>query len=301
MTALHDTDDVAQLRAELVAQQRAFAARFARLERRRRFPRRALPLLIATLLVALLPLSILAADPVFGDLGQAAEPHRADIQALGNAGLTTGFDDPTADDPIYRLYDPKGLVTREQMASFLARTAGLGGNAPVANAKTAQTATQATTASTVATNPAGGTAYAANELLRVASGHGDNVTLGTTRSTLGTVTIQAPAAGYVLLDSTLIVALFTTNTNVVVQFSWNDGAAGVTGFATEVGARQVSGEDLRVSASPLAIFPIPQAGTYTYNLQAQIVGGTGTASVFNANLTGLYVPFGYNGGHTLAP
>jgi hypothetical protein len=289
MTDQPHRDDLAQLRAQLAEQQ----ARLARLERRRRFPRRALPLIIATLLVALMPLSILAANPVFGDLGQAAEVHRADIQALGNAGITTGFDDPTADDPIYRLYDPKGTVTREQMASFLARTAGLGGNAPVANAKMAQTA------STVATNPVSGTTYAANELLRVASGHSAYQQLSASRSTLGTVTIQAPAAGYVLLNSTLLVASFTSNTNVVVQFSWENSAAGVTGFATEVGARQVTGEDLRVSASPLALFPVPQAGMYTYNLQAQITAGTGTASVYNTNVTALYVPFGATG--TSAP
>jgi len=35
-------------------------------------------------------------------------------------------------------------VTRQEMASFLARAAGLGTNPPVANAKTAQTATNAT-------------------------------------------------------------------------------------------------------------------------------------------------------------
>lgn len=90
-------------------------------------------------LVALIPLATLAAAPACSDLGDAAEVHQPNIVALGNAGITTGFDDPTSGNPAIRLYDPKGTVTREEMASFLARTAGLGGNAPVANAATALT------------------------------------------------------------------------------------------------------------------------------------------------------------------
>lgn len=97
---------------------------------------------IAILLVALMPLSLLAADPTFSDLNEAATVHRTNIQAIGNVGITTGFEDPA--NPDVRLYNPKGQVTREEMASFLARTTGLGSNPPVANAKTAQTAANAT-------------------------------------------------------------------------------------------------------------------------------------------------------------
>ena len=64
----HPTDQAATLdalRARLAAQE----ARITRLERRRRLPRRALPLALVALLVALAPLSILAADPFFSDLG----------------------------------------------------------------------------------------------------------------------------------------------------------------------------------------------------------------------------------------
>ena len=143
-------DDLAQLRALIMDQQAALAAqravtaaqqaRLAQLERRR-FPRRFLPLAIVVLLAALMPLSMLAAGPTFSDLGTAAPVHQPNIQAIGDAGISTGFEDPN--DPTKRVYDPKANVTREEMASFLARTAGLGGNAPVANAKTAQTAADA--------------------------------------------------------------------------------------------------------------------------------------------------------------
>jgi len=110
--------------------------------------RKRLPLALVALLVALVPLGIAAAGPTFSDLGEAAPVHQANIQAIGDAGITTGFDDPA--NPGQRTYNPKGLVTREEMASFLARTAGLGTNAPIVNAKTAQTATTAQNAANAA-------------------------------------------------------------------------------------------------------------------------------------------------------
>ena len=120
------TDAMVALRAQVAALQR----RQSHLERRRRFPRRLPPLALVAVLVALLPLSMLAADP-FTDLNPGS-PHNANIAAIAAAGITNGCDPGVA-------YCPNGLVTREEMASFLARTAGLGGNPPVANARTAQT------------------------------------------------------------------------------------------------------------------------------------------------------------------
>jgi hypothetical protein len=89
------------------------------------------------LLVALVPLALLAAGP-FTDLDPNS-PHNGNIAAIQAAGITKGCDPPD-----FTQYCPKDYVTREEMASFLARTAGLGGNPPVANAKTALTATDAT-------------------------------------------------------------------------------------------------------------------------------------------------------------
>ena len=83
------------------------------------------------------------------------------------------------------------------MASFLARTAGLGGNAPVANAKTAQTANIAQNAGNA--NTVGG--YAPSGLVRVASATTDGFfnTIPTT-PTYGAfpgliLTITAPGDG----------------------------------------------------------------------------------------------------------
>jgi hypothetical protein len=122
-------------------------ARLARLERRRRLPRRAVAVLLVALLVAVVPLATLAAGP-FSDLNTGSV-HNPNIQAIAAVGITTGCNPPENTE-----YCPNDLVTREQMASFLARTAGLGGNPPVANARTAQTATNAVNAHRLDDQPA---------------------------------------------------------------------------------------------------------------------------------------------------
>jgi hypothetical protein len=154
---------------------------------------------VAALLIALVPLSILGAGPTFNDLTTAGVEHQADIQAIGAVGITTGFDDPKSSDPNQRLYDPKGLVTREQMASFLARTAGLGTNTPIVNAATALK---------LGASPAGTTTFAANELTRIAAfNSGDDFFLTSSTSTppardIHTLTINVPVQSYVLFQFT---------------------------------------------------------------------------------------------------
>jgi hypothetical protein len=117
----------AALRAEVAALRRQIGRR-----RRRNSWRRVGALVIVAALTALAPLGLFAAS--FTDLN-AGSPHNGNINAIADAGITKGCNPPTNDN-----YCPNDLVTREQMASFLARTAGLGGNPPVVNAKTAQTA-----------------------------------------------------------------------------------------------------------------------------------------------------------------
>jgi hypothetical protein len=77
---------------------------------------------ILALLMALVPLSIFAANP-FADFSTAAPVHQPNIDTAYNLGITTGFNNP--EDPSTRLYYPKENVTREEMASFLIRTASL--------------------------------------------------------------------------------------------------------------------------------------------------------------------------------
>ncbi len=128
LLAAHETRLAAQESANA-----ALRAQIAALQPRNcvgRRPRRARPRLASAflaLLIALVPLGLLAANP-FTDLTGGA--HDADIDLIYNAGITQGC---TATE-----YCPTKPVTRQEMASFLARTAGLGSNQPVVNAKTLQ-------------------------------------------------------------------------------------------------------------------------------------------------------------------
>lgn len=131
-------DALREILARLDAQESELATlRTARMRQRARTwltgPRtrgRTVALALLALLIALVPLSILAANP-FTDLDPAqANGHNPNIDTIYNLGITTGCT-PTE-------YCPKDAVTREQMASFLARTVGLGRMAftsfPVADA-----------------------------------------------------------------------------------------------------------------------------------------------------------------------
>jgi hypothetical protein len=134
------SDELARLRGEIAAVRAECAALRRQVARRRRSRhRRFIPAAALALLLALVPLGLLAANP-FTDLDPGSV-HNADIDALYTAGITTGCV-PNA------RYCPADFVTREQMASFLARTAGLGSNPPVARALTAETATNAAHAAT---------------------------------------------------------------------------------------------------------------------------------------------------------
>ncbi len=304
MTAQQHTDELAQLRAEV-------AALRAKVDQpRRRFPRRVLPLALVALLVALLPLSLLAAGPVFSDLPTAAPVHQPNIQAIGDAGITTGFEDPAH--PGQRLYNPKDNVTREEMASFLARTAGLGGYPPVVNALTAtnanaaisanhatsaDTATTATTA-TSADNAATVGGYAPSGLARVAHATGNSIGNFTTTicfnyTTLAQATLTAPAAGFLLVSGAAVTA--------------NQGGGGRRDFflRTRVGVdaslfSAASAGTSQATAATTWVFPVP-AGAQTIVLEgcSMLISGAQTISVANQQLTVLFVPFGSTG--TAAP
>lgn len=156
------------LRAELASVRRE-------LRRRRRAP--GLAVALVALAVALVPAGLFAANP-FDDLN-AGSPHNGNIDAIYSAGITTGCV-PNAS------YCPNDFVTRQEMASFLARTAGLGPNPPVANAATAQTATNAINA-TNATNA-------------VSAQTATNATNATNAATLGGVPASAYLQGGGALD-----------------------------------------------------------------------------------------------------
>jgi hypothetical protein len=123
-------DDTRQRLARLERELTILRAQVARRQRRPRARATLLGVALVALL-ALSPLTAIAAN--FVDLNPGSG-HNPNINAIADAGISLGCV------PDGSRYCPNDLVTREQMASFLARTAGLGTNPPVANALTAVTA-----------------------------------------------------------------------------------------------------------------------------------------------------------------
>jgi hypothetical protein len=126
-----------EILARLDAQDAELAAlraeREARRSRRLRMPggRRGhlLAVALTAVLVALVPLAIYAANP-FTDLEGTV--HDPDIDTIYNLAITTGCNPPDLDE-----YCPTGNVTRQEMASFLARTASLNRVAAVSRSSAA--------------------------------------------------------------------------------------------------------------------------------------------------------------------
>jgi hypothetical protein len=286
-------DELATLRGTVARQGVTLHQQGAELAAQRRLPRygrsarRLLPLLMAALLTALIPLATLAANP-FNDLTGGV--HDRNIDAIYNAGITTGCD------PGVR-YCPTANVTREEMASFLARTAGLGDNPPVANALTAQLAATAQRAVTAETaNTVGG--YAPSGLVRVARGTGYTqtaLTLTDEFQAVAQLVIAAPGGGFLLASGHLT---FTNPTGAVhyVEYRLREpgGEASVPSTATLPTLSNTAG-------ATTSAFRAGAAGERAIVIEARIPTGAPGFSVGQGEITALYVPFGHNGGGTLAP
>jgi hypothetical protein len=308
-------DDLADLRARLAAQEVRSAAQeaeIARLKWRRRAPRRALPLLLAALLVALVPLAMLAANP-FTDLNPDSV-HNANIDLIYNAGITRGCDPDVA-------YCPNRNVTREEMASFLARTAGLGDNPPVANALTAQLAATAQRAVTAETANSAGNAntvggYAPSGLIRVGrSAAPFGTSIGVTANGAGgvypeppsafqpvrTLSLAVPSAGFLHVTG-VVGAQRLNGTGPFALYARLRMASDTTGAGAstrQIGFVEQPGVPVS-SMSVVWVFPV-SAGEQTVVLEVSqgAAGGTGGVAAFHPALTAIYVPFGPAGGTTL--
>jgi hypothetical protein len=307
MSETINRDDLLALRAEYDQRLRVLHGEIAALRQRphRRLPGRIAPLLLATLLIALVPLATMAANP-FVDLDPGSV-HNANIDAIYNAGITTGCDPGVA-------YCPNDLVTRQEMASFLARTAGLGSNVPVANAKTAQTAT---TAQTIGTNPAGATTYAANDLVRTAHAVSTYTrdqepttpdtelvvskiyNADTTYDLLATVTITAPTNGFIIVTGTAGLSIEGTGTVGFIRV--RDTVATTNNLSPVLTASTNGGPNpttaVATTLSPTYIFPVA-AGQRTFVMELQKTG-LGKVSAYDGVITAVFVPFGSGGAATL--
>jgi hypothetical protein len=159
------------------------------------------------------------------------------------------------------------------MASFLARTAGLGDNAPVTNAKTLA-------------------GYAPNALVRVASNSEASadatipvLALQAPTPTIGaTVTIEAPSAGFILV-----------NANAMFRFT-ACGACTTTAILGGASATVTGAEATLTPISLTWVFPVSEAGTVNIPLiflttRPGAAVAIPSATIQNPNMSALFVPF----------
>lgn len=306
------------MQPEIVALQREVAGlRRAVRGQRGRQRRATIVAAVALLVAALAPVSALATNP-FRDLNPGSV-HNGNIAAIHNAGITTGCVPNEA-------YCPDGLVTREEMASFLARTAGLGGNPPVVNARTAQTAQTATSATSAANaqqlngqpasayqlagqpvasatnaqnaaNAAALNGFAANALARTNLGaSGPGVGLGTSPTILASTGVQVPGPGFLLVSGAAVFYATASPTNALASVRLRDVQGGLSSFPLYAVIGTTSGAAFEQSMSPVWEFQVLSPGSRTVVLEALIDPASfGGVAAANAAITVLYVPFGPGG------
>jgi hypothetical protein len=245
--------------------------------RRRRTARARLGAALTTaLLVALVPLGIFAAN--FTDLNPGS-PHNDNINAIADAGITKGCNPPTNDQ-----YCPNDFVTREQMASFIARTAGLGSNPPVTNAKSV-----------------GG--YVPDSLIRVARSNGTGVVNATYQTQL-TLDITAPGAGFVLVTATgSVYNAQTSGCPCEVRYRLfhltKVTASPREHYVTVVNnTAGTGGVESNETMAMTYVFPV-SAGLNQFQFQAYRYNGSDNLSS-DSQMTALFVPFGATGGATIS-
>lgn len=211
--------------------------------------------------VALVPAVVLASHQ-FSDV-PTNHPFHADITALRNAGVTGGCSATS--------YCPDQPVTRGQMAAFLNRLGALGpGKIPVTNAAMLEGRT-------------------ADSLARIASStRTDSVQLTTTVATYGTVTIEAPTAGYVhvtalaQIGSSLCPSICATTHRLR-----HVGTGAVSNPSTE-------SVPLYGSAPASWVFPV-SAGTHTFESRIQLLYATDYTYANGNVMTATFVAFDGSG------
>lgn len=255
-------NDIQTMRRELATLQRE-------VRRQRRTTRRAVVVaVVAIILAAIAPLSVLGAN--FLDLNSNS-PHNGNINAIADAGITRGCNPPD-----YNAYCPNNLVTREEMASFLARTAGLGGNAPVANAAYLN-------------------GFSANALVRVnGAGREPVIALAGGAKTITSATITAPTAGYVYATGAVSFAAGNNGYTALVYARVGDATANLVSFPLFQFVGFASGANAAGAMSPTSVFRVGP-GTRTFYLESGISDGAGNPVAGSGNLSLLFVPFGPGG------
>ncbi len=274
-----DDTSLQEVRAELAVLRASHAALERRVRGRghtRRRGARIVGLLVVALTMALAPLGLLASDRFTDVPPQTQYSHHDDINAIADAGITVGCGgDPTT-------YCPTADVTRGEMASFLARTAGLGTNPPVANAKTLA-------------------GYAPNGLVRSAVSvpgnpptvindgvYDPNNPAAARFQIVGGVDLYSPGPGFIVVTST--VGIRADGGSVVVRLS-NGPRREV--FSPVLRADIPAGGHY-VTLSPTFVFPVGQQPTGSLiRLEAAVIGDPAAVNAVAETLmaTAIFVPF----------
>jgi hypothetical protein len=277
LSELHDLRtrlDATNQRLAAAEQELAHTGRAHRPRRRWRSARTRLGAAAAlAVLFALVPLSLFAANP-FNDLVPGSV-HNADIDAIYNAGITTGCVPNVS-------YCPTANVTRQEMASFLARTAGIGGHPPVVNALTAVNANNANTVD----------GKNANEIVRSAYvERNSDVTITTDPNgvILESATITAPATGFLIV--TAYETVQSTAITPLVHFGADVDLPSSSGWSSSFAVSGViHTTDTGFYSGALTVrFPVA-AGAHTVRLKAHN-DGSGAVTGKGGALNVVFVPF----------
>ncbi|HEY8237956.1 MAG TPA: S-layer homology domain-containing protein [Candidatus Limnocylindrales bacterium] len=217
----------------------------------------------AFLVVGLLafPLGVIASHQ-YSDVPDS-NPYHADIDAITDAGVTTGCGNGS-------MYCPSAFVTREQMAAFMNRLGALqAGKTPVVNATKVD-------------------GFNANDLHRVAAYVVptliDSSAISTTGTLAGTITI--PQKGYLIVaaNTTLYTPGTAGSTTCQLQFSGGSAWPG-TYHQTTTGTPMVVNQ-----CTTQAVIEVCNPGS-PYTVEFYVSAGTGDTSAQNATLIIQYVPF----------
>jgi hypothetical protein len=140
-----------------------------------------------------------------------------------------------------------------------------------------------------------------SELVRAGLGSGGSLTTGFAFVEQTSVTLTAPAAGFVLLVGTISVnSLLGGDTScnpcrARIQLR-NKSTADTSKLEIATFGNGASEQGTELTQT--WVFPV-QAGSVSFALDANVTGNTGTIFFDNPTLTALYVPFGSSGGGTL--
>ena len=226
--------------------------------------RRSTAILVLAVAALAFPLGVLATHQ-FSDVPTGASYHD-DVEALVDHGITSGCGGGQ--------YCPSDPVTRGNMAQFLNRLGNLDGN----------------TAPSVDADMVDG--YGATDLTRAALGVMTNTLLTSSYQTIGTVTITAPVAGFVVVNASTTVYNFAAGCPCEITVGWS--TTDDTFPDAWSNTRIVQGStDIATIAVP-HIYPVA-AGTHTFYVVAINHAGTGTPNTTFGNAVAQFTPFGGTG------